>query len=238
MEIDAVDKLVFHVIEKVAEDECLLDEVVEFVISFSREHSLLPETLLKLSFIFGNDKMHRERYVFSRASALLFSGKMQEDAHMEAGKTASLLGLGNLAAREFEEVLEDNPENIEALCGYGAMLARLGKLEAARAQYERALEIHPYHIDTLCHYGCLLYRLRDTDGAEEAYKKALLLDPRHVGAHCGYGILLYKRGQMNDANYHFSRALELDPGHVESNFHYARLLVEKGEPLEIGRAHV
>ena len=52
MEIDAVDKLVFHVIEKVAEDECLLDEVVEFVISFSREHSLSPETLLKLSFIF------------------------------------------------------------------------------------------------------------------------------------------------------------------------------------------
>ncbi|MDQ1276699.1 MAG: hypothetical protein QG610_2277, partial [Euryarchaeota archaeon] len=37
MEIDAVDKLVFHVIETVAEDECDLDKVVEFVISFSRE---------------------------------------------------------------------------------------------------------------------------------------------------------------------------------------------------------
>ena len=210
MEIDAIDKLVFHVIEKVAEDKCDLDEVVEFVISFSREHSLSPETLLKLSFIFGNDKMYREKYVFSRACTSFFSGKMREEAHMEAGKTASLLGLGDFAAREYEEVLKENPGNIEALCGYGAMLAELGKLEAARVQYEKALEIHHFHVDTLCNYGCLLYRLKDMDGAEEAYKRTLLIDPRHVGAHCGYGILLYKRGQKIEANYHYTRALEID----------------------------
>ncbi len=114
MEIDAVDKLVLHVIEKVAEDKSNLDEVVEFVISFSREHALSPDTLLKLSFIFGNDKMYREKYIISRASALLFSGKMREDAHMEAGKTASLLGLGDPAAREFKEILKENPGNVEA----------------------------------------------------------------------------------------------------------------------------
>ena len=118
MEIDAIDKLVFHVIEKVSEDECDLDKVVEFVISFSRENLLSPETLLKLSFIFGKDKMYREKYVISRACASLFSGKMREDAHMEAGKTASLLGLRGPAAREFKEILEENPENVEARCGY------------------------------------------------------------------------------------------------------------------------
>ncbi len=127
MEMDAVDKLVFHVIEKVSEDECDLDKATESVISFSHENLLSPETLLKLSFIFGNDKMFREEYVVSRASASLFSGKMREEAHMVAGKTASLLGgLMESAAREFKEILEENPGNIEALCGYGSMLAGAG----------------------------------------------------------------------------------------------------------------
>ena len=55
MEIDAVDKLVFRVIEQVAADNCDLDKVIEFVVSFSNEHSLSQEILLKLSSIFDKD---------------------------------------------------------------------------------------------------------------------------------------------------------------------------------------
>ena len=40
MEIDAVDKLVFRVIEQVAADNCDLDKVIEFIVSFSNEHLL------------------------------------------------------------------------------------------------------------------------------------------------------------------------------------------------------
>jgi len=73
MEIDAVDELVFHVIEQVAADDCDFDKVVEFVVSFSDEHSLSQEILLKLSSIFEKDSMCREKYVIIRACALLFS---------------------------------------------------------------------------------------------------------------------------------------------------------------------
>jgi len=40
MEFDAVDNLVFHVIEQVEADNCDLDKVVEFVVSLSNEHLL------------------------------------------------------------------------------------------------------------------------------------------------------------------------------------------------------
>lgn len=93
MEIDAVNKLVFHVIEDVAADNCDLDEVIEFVVSFSNEHALSQETLLKLSSIFGKESMHREKYVISRACASLFSGKTREDALMEAGKNGFSAGI-------------------------------------------------------------------------------------------------------------------------------------------------
>jgi Flp pilus assembly protein TadD len=89
---------------------------------------------------------------------------------MEAGKTASLLGLRDLAAREFKEILKDSPENVKALCGYGVVLADAGELDNARVQYEKALEINPFHVETLCKHGCLLYRLGLPDEAEEAYK--------------------------------------------------------------------
>ena len=52
MEIDSVDKLVFRVIEQVAADNCDLDKVIEFIVSFSYEQSLSAEILLKLSLIF------------------------------------------------------------------------------------------------------------------------------------------------------------------------------------------
>ena len=139
MEIDAIDKLVFRVIEQVAADNCDLDKVIEFVVSFSNKHSLSQEILLKLSSIFGKDSMYREKYVISRACASLFSGKIREDALMEAGKTAFLLGFDDLAVQEFKEMLKENPKNVEALCGYGNVLARQGKMDAARIQYEKAI---------------------------------------------------------------------------------------------------
>ena len=123
MEIDAVDELVFRVIEQVAADNCDFDKVIEFVVSFSDEHLLSQEILLKLSSIFDKDAMYREKYVIIRACASLFSGKAREDALMEAGKTAFLLGLDELAVREFKEILQQNSQNVEALCGYGAVLA-------------------------------------------------------------------------------------------------------------------
>ena len=238
MEIDAVEDLVFRVIEQVAADNCDLDKVIEYVVSFSYEHSLSADTLLKLSFIFDKNKMHRVKYVISRACASLFSGRVREDALTEAGKTANVLGFGELAAQEFEEVLKENPERIEAISGYGIVLAKMGKLDAARVKYEKALELDPYHVNTLCNLGWLLFRLKRIDEAEEAYKRVLILDSSNVDAHCRYGILLSKNGQKIEANYHYTQALKLDPDHVESNFRYARFLEEKGEPLEAERHYI
>jgi tetratricopeptide (TPR) repeat protein len=146
MEIDAVDRLVLHVIEEVAADNSDFDKVIKFVVSFSNEYSLSQEILLKLSSIFGKDSMYREKYVISRACASRYSGKLREDTLIEAGKTALLLGLDELAVREFKEMLEENPENVEALCGYGTVLAKKGKTDAARVQYKTALELNPFHL--------------------------------------------------------------------------------------------
>ena len=106
MEIDAVDKLVFHVIEKVAEDKCDLDKVIEFVVSFSREHLLSPDTLLKFSFIFGNDKMYREKYVISRACCFTFSGKIGKTPIWRQGKQLLCWDFRDLAARNLKRFLK------------------------------------------------------------------------------------------------------------------------------------
>ena len=156
MEIDAVNKLVFQIIEQVAAKNCDLNKVIEFVVSFSNEHSFSPDIFLDLATIFGRDKMYREKYVVTKACSLLFSGEVRQISLMQAGKTASLLGFKELAVQEFEALLKENPQSLEALSEYGNVLVKMEKLDAARIQYEKALKINPNHADALSNYGCLL----------------------------------------------------------------------------------
>ena len=220
-------------------DNCDLDKVIEFVVSFSNEHSLSQDILLKLSSIFDKDQMYREKYVISRACASLFSGKVREDALMEAGKTAFLLGFEELAAREFEEMLEENPENVEALCGYGTSSGQKGENWmlhgfSTKRLWNLILSMSiRFAITAACFTGS-----KEWTKPKKHISRALILDRENVSAHCGYGILLSKRGQKTEANYHYTRALELDPDHVESNFRYARFLEEKGEPLEAEKYYI
>lgn len=78
MSLDAVDELVSAVIGKVDSNGACLDSAVDFALDFAGKWSLSPRTLLDLSLICDKKGMHREEYVFAKASAGLAEGKLRQ----------------------------------------------------------------------------------------------------------------------------------------------------------------
>jgi len=121
----------------------------------------------------------------------------QKRSQLNEGNILLQLGKFNDAISYFDQVLEIEQNNVEALAKKGDALAELGKLDEAASYYDKVIRIKPY--------------LNDTSGAFYL-SKLLKIDPNHVQA-------LYKRGtslsfftnQIEKAISFFDRALEIEP---------------------------
>lgn len=76
------------------------------------------------------------------------------------------------ALAAYEQGLQLDPNNIEALNGKGATLRALGRNEEALTAFTRATEIDPSSAPSWMNRGDALERLGRTGEADAAYKKA------------------------------------------------------------------
>jgi Flp pilus assembly protein TadD len=76
------------------------------------------------------------------------------------------------ALTAYDQGLQLDPNNIEALNGKGATLRALGRDEEALAAFTRATEIDPTSAPSWMNRGDALERLGRTSEADAAYKKA------------------------------------------------------------------
>ena len=76
----------------------------------------------------------------------------------------------------YEQGLQIDPNNVEALNGKGATLRALGRDAEALAAFTRATEVDPASAPSWTNRGDALERLGRTGEADAAYKKAADLD--------------------------------------------------------------
>lgn len=76
------------------------------------------------------------------------------------------------ALTAYEQGLQIDPENVEALNGKGATLRALGRNEEALRAFTRATEIDPTSAPSWMNRGDALERLGRTSEADAAYRKA------------------------------------------------------------------
>ena len=77
------------------------------------------------------------------------------------------------ALATYEQGLQLDPDNVEALNGKGATLRALGRDDEALAAFTRATEIDPASAPSWMNRGDALERLGRTDEADAAYQKAV-----------------------------------------------------------------
>lgn len=112
---------------------------------------------------------------------------------------------------EAEELLDVDPDNLDALFLVGDASLELGDALGARAAYERYLELCPDDPGALSGLAVASYDLTDLDTCQKAAQQAVALEPNLAEAWHQLGLVHELRGDTAAARQHLRRAAELDP---------------------------
>lgn len=119
----------------------------------------------------------------------------------------------------FEDALQKNPNDPEALNSLGLTLERVGDIPGAIARFERAVDLAAdkwaYHFN-LAH---ALVRQSNWDRAVAEYRRAAELFPEDYATQFNLAMTLQKQGDDRAAIPEFEKAIALAPG--EPSFHVA-----------------
>jgi tetratricopeptide (TPR) repeat protein len=118
------------------------------------------------------------------------------------------------AAVHYEELLELQPQNPEALAQLGVALFGLGRYQEAERCYRQSLEINPMSASTLCNLATVLQS--DPPEAEKYLRRALKLNPKYADARSKLGLSLTFAGSLREAKAAFQKALKIDSRHAEA----------------------
>ena len=135
----------------------------------------------------------------------------------------------NEAEALYRQVLQRDPQQVEALHFLGVLAAQRDQHEVAADLIRRALELNPQYADAWNNLGNVLTALRQLEEAADAYRRTIELAPGHVGAYGNLGVILTQLGQIDQAVAACRQAATLTPGWAEGHFNLATALLAQGD---------
>ena len=131
-----------------------------------------------------------------------------------------------------QEILERQPDHLDALLLAADIAARSGDSDRALQTYQRVLDLKPAHAPA--HYKCgnLLKDRGQMDAALASYDRAIALDPGYAYAFCNRGFVLERLKRWDAALESYDNALVLTPGDVLAHYNRAGVLRELARPQE------
>ena len=149
--------------------------------------------------------------------------------HHAAGRFAE-------AERLYVQVLEQQPDQFQALYLLGLLAHQRGDLPAAIARYQAALAVQPELVEAQVNLGVALQQQGKLAAAIGRYQMALRLQPNHPTAQMNLGIALQQQGNWSAAAARFGKVLQQHPNLPDAHTNLAHLLKEQGD-LKAAIAH-
>jgi tetratricopeptide (TPR) repeat protein len=128
---------------------------------------------------------------------------------------ASASGNYPQALNLFDDILEVEPSNVNALIGKAVAYRRSGKIQEALNCLDLVLSIQPANASALLNRGTLLAEKGDLEAAIESFDKLIGLSPSDEEAWIAQADVLVRMGRDDDAIRSFAEALKLNPGDEE-----------------------
>ena len=125
------------------------------------------------------------------------------------GKTAA-------AATIYRQLLDNDPDQVDALHFLGVAEHQLGHSDLALEHLGHALALAPDHPDARNNRGNVYKELGRLDEAEADYRRALALRPGDVNALNNLGTVLRQRGKLEEAATTFRQVIALRPDHASA----------------------
>jgi len=114
------------------------------------------------------------------------------------------------------EVLEKDPDNLQALNAKGAVFVKIERYEEALTYFDKILEMDPSNVDALNNKVVTLGKLDRGNEAAQYVQRVLELDPAHIEALISQGQVHIRMGEYEEALSYFESAVEIDPNHIEA----------------------
>ena len=116
------------------------------------------------------------------------------------------------ALASFDEILEVEPSNVNALIGKAVAYRRSGKPQEALNCLDLVLGVQPVNASAILNRGNILLEEGDREGALEAFDRLTQLYPNDEEAWAAQAEVLVKMGRDDDAQRAFTEALKVSPG--------------------------
>jgi predicted O-linked N-acetylglucosamine transferase (SPINDLY family) len=137
-------------------------------------------------------------------------------AHLMRGFALAKLNRPLEAAKSYEYVLANQPDQVEALAGYSFVLNLLHRHEESLAVCERALALAPTHIDVLLNCSVAQFRLGLFLESIASCDRILSMQPNHVDAQYNRAVALSKLRRFDEAIACCKTILSIDPDHAHA----------------------
>ena len=135
-----------------------------------------------------------------------------KEKELTLAKGEELFHFGDVdgAKKIFQEIIQNGPENGDALNNLGVIYFQDGEFDQATSFFEQSLKIHPDHPDALENLGNCLMAKKVYSKALEYFEKALTLSPDNVHLLNSIGNCLIQMEDFSKAKEIYSRSYQID----------------------------
>lgn len=142
------------------------------------------------------------------------------------------------AEKQYRQILEKNPNNLDALSNLGVVYFRVGKIRSAESTLNKAVAIAPNDDFVLTTLGIVHYRQSKFDDALMELRKAIEINPNSPTAHNYLGITASQKGRQEEAEKEMLQAIAKDPNYADAHFNLAVILITtQPSSKELAREH-
>jgi tetratricopeptide (TPR) repeat protein len=131
-----------------------------------------------------------------------------------------------------EKVLEQEPNNPDALHLLGMISQHSGNLIRAAEMMDRSIQASPWQPVYYCNLGNVYREQNRDDEAIACYRNAIALDAENVESLNNLGLTLQQQGKSDEAVACYRKAIGLNPGYAVAHFNLGDALKKMGSEEE------
>ncbi len=138
---------------------------------------------------------------------------------------------GRLTAAEelYKKLIEEQPENVDALFLLGTLHLQQRKYDTACIFFRKTLTLIPDHVMALCNLGTVLQKSGNLEEAISSYRKAISLKPDYADAHYNLGNALKEHQKLEEAIICYKNAIKLNPSNADLYCYLGNVFKEHGD---------
>jgi len=143
-------------------------------------------------------------------------------------------GAGRLpeAERMYQQILESEPNNVDALHLIGVLAHQVGKNDEAAELISKAVAINPNFAEAHSNLGLALMELGRLDNASTHFRRAIEIKPDFAEAHYNFGNALKGLGKPSAAVSSYKKAIKFKPGYALAYTNLGNVLRDLGNTDE------